>query len=68
MAVKNAKCFQLFARLVEKIQWFLSNHRVKSLFIAVSALCHLRVTTINSIIVETFLGFRAWEGFFDVHW
>ena len=36
MAVKNAKCFQLFALLAEKTQLFLSNRLVKNLFIAAS--------------------------------
>jgi hypothetical protein len=38
MAVKNAKCSQLFALLVGKIRWFLSNRLAKSLSIAVSVL------------------------------
>ena len=34
MAVKNAKCSQLFALLAEKIRWFLFNRLVKNLYIA----------------------------------
>ena len=30
MVVKNVQCSQLFALLAGNIQWFLSNHRVKS--------------------------------------
>jgi hypothetical protein len=63
MAVKNAKCFQLFALLAEKIRLFLSNLLVKNLYIA-SVLYPQHVATGKSFIVETFPGLRAWEGFF----
>jgi hypothetical protein len=63
MAVKNAKCSQLFALLAEKIRLFLSNRLVKSLFIAESVLYPNHVTTGKSLTVETFVGLRTWEGF-----
>jgi hypothetical protein len=63
MAVKNAKCSQLFALLTEKIRLFLSNRLVKNLFIAASVLYPQHVTTGKSFIIETFPGLRAWEGF-----
>jgi uncharacterized membrane protein len=66
MAVKNAKCSQLFALLAGKILLFLSNLLVTNLFIAASVLYHLHVTTGKSLIVETFPDLRAWEGFFFV--
>ena len=62
MAVKNAKCSQLFALLAEKIRWFLFNHLVKNRSIA-SVLYPLHVATGKSLIVETFMGLRGWEGF-----
>jgi hypothetical protein len=65
MAVKNAKCSQLFALLAEKIRWFLSNRLVTKLSIA-SALYPQHVATGKSLIVEIFLGLTAWEGFFFV--
>jgi uncharacterized membrane protein len=45
MAVKNAKCFQLFALLAEKIQRFLSNRLVKNLYIAASVFNSANVIT-----------------------
>ena len=69
MAVRNAKCFQLFALLAEKTQLFLSNRLAKSLSIAASVLYPQHVTTGKSFIVETFPGLRAWEGFlFVIEW
>jgi hypothetical protein len=62
--VNNAKCSQLFALLVEKKLQFLSNHLVTNLFIAASAINPAHVATGKSLIVETFLGLSAWEGFF----
>ena len=44
MAVKNAKCSHLFALLVEKKRWFLSNSLVTNRFIAVSVLYPNHVT------------------------
>jgi len=65
MAVKNAKFSQLlFALLAEKIRWFLSNRLVTNLCTAASALYPLHEATGKSLIVETFPGLRAWEGFF----
>jgi len=55
MAIKNAKCSQLFALLAEKIRWFLSNRLVTNLSIA-SVLYPQHVTSGNSFMVETFLG------------
>ena len=62
MPVKNVKGSQLFALLAEKIPLFLSNRLVKNLYIA-SVLYPQHVTTGKSLIVETFPGLRAWEGF-----
>ena len=64
MAVRNAKCFQLFVLLAEKTQLFLSNRLVTNLCIAASVLYPNHVTTGKSLIVETFVGLSAWEGFF----
>ena len=66
MAVKNAKWSQLFALLVEKKLLFLSNHLATNLFIAASAFNPAHVATGKSLIVETFLGLRVWEGFFFI--
>ena len=63
MAVKNAKCSQLFALHAEKIRWFLSNRLAKNLSIAASVLYLQHVTTGKSLIVKTFPGLTAWEGF-----
>src|SRR5665648_907549 len=52
MAVKNAKCSQLFALLVEKKRWFLFNRLVTNLYIAASALYPSHVTTGKSLIVN----------------
>jgi hypothetical protein len=49
MAVKSAKCSQLFALLAEKIRLFLSNHLVTNLYIAASALYLPHVTTGKSL-------------------
>ena len=46
MAVRNDKCSQLFALLVEKIRWFLSNRLRIDLFIAGNALVPQQVTII----------------------
>ena len=64
MVVKKAKWSQLFALLVEKKRLLLSNGLVTNLSIDVRALCPLHVETGKSLIVETFPGLRAWEGFF----
>jgi len=48
MAVKNAKCSQLFALLVEKTQLFLSNRLVTNLYIAASAFNPAHVTITKS--------------------
>ena len=63
MAVKNAKCSQLFALLAEKKLLFLSNRLRIDLFIAASVLYLQHVATGKSLLVETFPGLRAWEGF-----
>jgi len=52
MAVKNAKCSQLFALLVEKNVRFLSNLLVKNQSIAVSALYPLHVATGKLFIIK----------------
>ena len=62
--VNNAKCSQLFALLAEKKLRFLSNHLVTNLSIAASAINPAHVATGKSLIVETFPGLSAWEGFF----
>ena len=64
MAVKNAKCSQLFALLVEKKLLFLSNRLATNLYIAASVLYPANVTTGKSLIVETFPGSRASLGGF----
>ena len=63
MSVKNVICSPLFVLLAEKTPRFLSNRLVTNQFIAVSAMYPQHVTTFKSFNVETFLGFRAWEGF-----
>ena len=63
MAVKNARCSQLFALLAEKIRLFLSNLLVKNLSIAASVLFPKHVPAIRSFNLETFPGLRVWEGF-----
>ena len=62
-AVNNVKCSQLFALLVEKKRWFLSNRLAKNLFIAASVFNPANVTTGKSLKVKTFPGLSAWEGF-----
>ena len=62
MAVKNARCSQLFALLTEKIRWFLSNCLVKNLYIAASAL----YPRSKSLRIETFPGLMSLGGFFVV--
>jgi hypothetical protein len=64
MAVKNAKCSQLFVLLAEKIRLFLSNRLVTNLFIAASVLYSANVITGKSLIVETFPSSRASLGRF----
>jgi hypothetical protein len=61
--VNNAKCFLQFALLAGKKLLFLSNLLATNLFIAVSATNHVHVATGKPLIVETFLCFKAWEGF-----
>jgi hypothetical protein len=63
MAVKNAKCSQLFVLLVEKNAQFLSNHLVTNLCIAASALFPQHVATGKSLILETLPGFKSLGGF-----
>jgi hypothetical protein len=66
MLVKNAKCSQLFALLVEKKQLFLSNHLATNLYIAASAFNPAHVTITKLFIVEAFPSLIAWEGFFFI--
>ena len=63
MAIKNAKCSQLFALLAEKIRWFLSNRLVTNLYTAASVMYPSHVTTIKLLIVETFPGSKSLRRF-----
>ena len=66
MAVKNAKCSQLFVLLVEKKLLSLSDRLVTNRFIAASVLFPLHVATGKLLIVETFPSLRSLGRFFCV--